>query len=122
VSGADCWYLGSSYPSAWYKERYPSAWYKERRNECFVTSELEKIVAERIASGRCASADDVIAEALRLLDERDQLQNLPVSAKDLFDTLRKSGFIGMWKNRSDIGGSTDFVPCLRIDAEWRGHG
>jgi len=84
-----------------------------------LTPELEKIVAERIASGRYASADDVIAEALRLLYERDQLQNRPRSAKDLLDTLRKSGFIGMWKNRSDIGDSTDFARRLRIDAERR---
>ena len=36
-----------------------------------LTLELEKIVAERIASGRYASASDVIAEALHFLDERE---------------------------------------------------
>jgi antitoxin ParD1/3/4 len=85
-----------------------------------LTPELEKIVTERVVSGRYASASEVIAEALRLLDERDRLQNRPVSAKDLLDTLRKSGFIGMRKNRSDIGDSTDFARRLRIDAERRG--
>jgi antitoxin ParD1/3/4 len=85
-----------------------------------LTPELEKIVTEGIASGRYASASEVIAEALRLLDERDRLHNRPVSAKDLLDALRKSGFIGMWKNRSDIGDSIDFARRLRIDAERRG--
>ena len=41
-----------------------------------LTPELEKIVAERVASGRYASASEVIREALRLLDERDQLNQL----------------------------------------------
>ena len=84
-----------------------------------LTPELEKIVTERVASGRYASASEMIAEALRLLDERDQLQNRPRSAKDLFYTLRKSGFIGMWNNRPDIGDSSDFARRLRIDAERR---
>ncbi len=86
-----------------------------------LTPELEKIVAERVASGRYAAAIDVIAEALRLLDERDELQNRSVSAKDLLDVLRKSGSIGMWKNRSDIGDSIDFARRLRTYAERRGH-
>jgi len=41
-----------------------------------LTPELEKIVAERVRSGRYASASEVIREALRLLEERDQLNQL----------------------------------------------
>jgi antitoxin ParD1/3/4 len=41
-----------------------------------LTPELEKLVAERVASGRYASASEVIREALRLLEERDQLNQL----------------------------------------------
>jgi antitoxin ParD1/3/4 len=41
-----------------------------------LTPELEKMVAERVASGRYASASEVIREALRLLGERDQLNQL----------------------------------------------
>ncbi|MGH7814897.1 MAG: type II toxin-antitoxin system ParD family antitoxin [Candidatus Binataceae bacterium] len=41
-----------------------------------LTVELEKRVAERVASGRYASASEVIREALRLLDERDRLGQL----------------------------------------------
>jgi antitoxin ParD1/3/4 len=41
-----------------------------------LTPELEKIVAARVSSGRYASASEVIREALRLLEERDQLNHL----------------------------------------------
>ena len=41
-----------------------------------LTPELEKIVAERIASGGYGSASDVIGEALRLLEEHDRLTEL----------------------------------------------
>src|SRR6266566_1861337 len=110
-----------------------------------LTPELEKIVAERLASGRYASASDVIAEALRLLAGQDSLNQpsqefqseqpervrdretsaeaqieKPVLAKDLLDALRRSGFIGMWKDRRDIGDSIDFAGRLREDAERRG--
>jgi antitoxin ParD1/3/4 len=41
-----------------------------------LTPELEKLVAARVSSGRYASASEVVREALRLLDERDQLNQL----------------------------------------------
>jgi antitoxin ParD1/3/4 len=41
-----------------------------------LTVELEKIVAEKVASGHYASASEVVREALRLLYERDQLKQL----------------------------------------------
>jgi antitoxin ParD1/3/4 len=41
-----------------------------------LTTELEKIVAEKVASGHYASASEVVREALRLLYERDQLNQL----------------------------------------------
>ncbi len=36
-----------------------------------LTTELEKMVNEKVASGRYGSASEVIREALRLMDERD---------------------------------------------------
>jgi antitoxin ParD1/3/4 len=84
-----------------------------------LTPELEKIVADRVASGRYASATDVVAEALRLLDEHDRARNTPLSAKELLNSLKQSGFIGMWKDRSDIEDNIDFARRLRIDAERR---
>ena len=41
-----------------------------------LTTELEKIVAEKVVSGHYASASEVVREALRLLYERDQLSQL----------------------------------------------
>ena len=41
-----------------------------------LTPELEKLVAERVASGHYASASEVVREALRLLHERDRLNQL----------------------------------------------
>ena len=41
-----------------------------------LSPELEKIVTEKVASGRYASADAVLGEALRLLEERDRLSKL----------------------------------------------
>ena len=38
-----------------------------------LTPELQKMVAERVDSGRYASASEVIREALRLLEDRDRL-------------------------------------------------
>ena len=38
-----------------------------------LTSQLEKLVQDRVKSGRYTSASEVIREALRLMDERDRL-------------------------------------------------
>jgi antitoxin ParD1/3/4 len=39
-----------------------------------LTPELEQLVAEKVESGRYTSASEVIREALRLLEEHDQLK------------------------------------------------
>lgn len=41
-----------------------------------LTPELEQLVAERVASGQYPSASEVIDAALRLLQERDQQQQV----------------------------------------------
>lgn len=38
-----------------------------------VTPELERFVAEKVASGRYSSASEVVLEALRLLEEHDRV-------------------------------------------------
>jgi antitoxin ParD1/3/4 len=39
-----------------------------------LTPELEQLVADKVQSGRYTSASEVIREALRLLEEHDQLK------------------------------------------------
>ena len=41
-----------------------------------LTPELEKIVNDKVKSGRYLSASEVVREALRLLEERDRLQEI----------------------------------------------
>jgi antitoxin ParD1/3/4 len=44
-----------------------------------LTPELEKLVHEKVKSGRYLSASEVVREALRLLEERDRLYELRLS-------------------------------------------
>jgi antitoxin ParD1/3/4 len=41
-----------------------------------LTSQLEKVVKEKVASGLYHSASEVVGEALRLLDDHDRLQQI----------------------------------------------
>ena len=41
-----------------------------------LTTELEQLVQERVRSGRYTSASEVVREALRLLQDRDELRQL----------------------------------------------
>ena len=45
-----------------------------------LTSELEAFVASKVRSGRYHSASEVIREALRMLEEREQLRALRIRA------------------------------------------
>jgi antitoxin ParD1/3/4 len=52
-----------------------------------LTSELEQMVQEKVASGMYSSASEVIREGLRLLKERDMLQT--VKLQELRTEIRK---------------------------------
>jgi antitoxin ParD1/3/4 len=45
-----------------------------------LTPQLEKFVANKVASGRYNSASEVIREALRLLEEHDQARTAQITA------------------------------------------
>lgn len=44
-----------------------------------LTPELEELIHERVRSGRYTSASEVVREALRLLEDRDELRRLRLS-------------------------------------------
>ena len=44
-----------------------------------LTPELEALIQERVRSGRSTSASEVVREAVRLLQERDELRRLHLS-------------------------------------------
>jgi antitoxin ParD1/3/4 len=47
-----------------------------------LTTELEKFVSAKVESGRYNSASEVVREALRLLEERDQARSLQLAGFD----------------------------------------
>ena len=62
-----------------------------------LTSELEKMVNERVRSGMYSSASEVIREALRLLNEQEQLR------RQRLEELRKEIDIGLEQaNRGEV--------------------
>ncbi len=54
-----------------------------------LTPELERLVAEKVASGRYQSASEVVREGLRLLEERDMIRRARL------DELREQVAVGL---------------------------
>jgi len=67
-----------------------------------LSPQQESIVRQKVASGRYASINEVVGEALRLLDERDQINSAKLESlrKDIHDGAN-SGHSVSW-NSSDI--------------------
>ncbi|KYC43612.1 CopG family transcriptional regulator [Scytonema hofmannii PCC 7110] len=62
-----------------------------------LTPELEQFVQEKVKIGRYPSASEVVREALRLLEERDRIQQIKL------ETLRKEIMVGVEQiERGDI--------------------
>ena len=60
-----------------------------------LTPELEQLIHQKVKSGRYLSASEVVREALRLLQEQDQLRELKL------DELRK--FVAVGIEQADRG-------------------
>ncbi len=58
-----------------------------------LTPELEDLVREKLGSGRYRSEDDVVAQALRLLDERDRRAALEAALDEGEADLREGRFV-----------------------------
>lgn len=54
-----------------------------------LTPQLEKLVKEKVKSGRYLSSSEVVREGLRLLDERDRL------AQERFEVLKREIALGI---------------------------
>jgi antitoxin ParD1/3/4 len=75
-----------------------------------LTPALEKLVQQKVESGRYRSASEVVREALRLMEEHDQIQNLHK------DEIRKKIAAGMASLRA--GRSVDGEAVFdRLEAE-----
>ena len=75
-----------------------------------LTPELERLVNLKVQSGRYNSASEVVREALRMMEARDQLQALHR------DEIRKKIAAGMTSLRAGKG--VDGEACLaELDAE-----
>lgn len=57
-----------------------------------LTTQLEKLVQQKVSSGLYNSASEVVREALRLLEERDMLKELKLQAlkKDIASGLEQA--------------------------------
>lgn len=62
-----------------------------------LTPQLEELVRQKVSSGRYNSASEVVREALRLMDEQDQLRAIKLESlrKDIREGL-ESGPAGLW--------------------------
>lgn len=75
-----------------------------------LTPELEKLVHVKVESGRYTSASEVIREALRLMEQRDQVNELHK------DEIRRKIAAGAASLRAGKGEDGEAV-FARIDAE-----
>jgi|HubBroStandDraft_6_1064221.scaffolds.fasta_scaffold711214_2 antitoxin ParD1/3/4 len=58
-----------------------------------LTPELEDLVREKVETGRYQSENDVVAQALRLLDERDRRAALEAALDEGEADLREGRFV-----------------------------
>lgn len=54
-----------------------------------LTPQLERMIEERIASGRYGSANEVIQEALQVLEDRERLQGLRRQVAEGLESLER---------------------------------
>jgi antitoxin ParD1/3/4 len=73
-----------------------------------LTPQLEAMIRQRVESGRYSDASEVVQEALRLLEEREEL-----------DRLRSLIAVGM--EQSHRGDVVEFTPELMEDIKKRSH-
>jgi antitoxin ParD1/3/4 len=79
-----------------------------------LTPELERLVQEKVTSGLYSSASEVVREALRLLQERDELRRIRL------DELRKEIAIGLAEaDRGELLDGEQVMAELRRELQLR---
>jgi antitoxin ParD1/3/4 len=79
-----------------------------------LTPDLERLVQEKVTSGLYSSANEVVREALRLLQERDELRRIRL------DDLRKEIAIGLAEaDRGELLDGEQVMAELRLELEQR---
>jgi antitoxin ParD1/3/4 len=81
-----------------------------------LTPELEKLVADKVKSGRYNSASEVVREGLRLLQDQDELKRIRL------DELRREVMLGVEqiRNGQSTTVSIDELPAFFEDVKKRG--
>jgi len=75
-----------------------------------LTPQLEQFVREKVDSGRYLSASEVVREGLRLLEERDRVQQMKL------ETLRRELMIGVEQiERGEVVDADDVFAELEED-------
>jgi putative addiction module CopG family antidote len=82
--------------------------------------ELERYILGQVQTGRFASADDAIAEAVRLLQQRGQEEAAPGGALTEEEWERRLVNAGLLREipspRRQVGGQRDYQP-IRVEGE-----
>lgn len=87
-----------------------------------LTLQINGQIASRLVKRAKSHGCTVEAEAEALLEEalKKDLPEKPKNGKELLEFFREIGFVGMWKDRTDIGDSEKFARKLRKKASTRG--
>jgi len=80
-----------------------------------LTPELERLVQEKVTSGLYNSASEVVREALRLMQERDEVRRIRL------EELRREIAVGVEAaDRGELADGETFFAELRTDLELAG--
>lgn len=81
-----------------------------------------RIIPPKLQSHSRFSVKGKVGRIRRVRKRIPAIVEKPKTGKQLLGALRASGLVGFWKNRGDIGDSSDYARKLRIRAQERVRG